>query len=236
MGSAKIALYSKALCCAVIVLAIGSVQPAGAASLLSISGDSVVTIPSNNNLIPTTGTAFEALVPGGGVIVDSDNSGMVPGGAAMFSTTAPNVSLNYNYIGAFAAATNTFSTSGGSFVTTGVPEPVGDSTAQPAFDVLQASVGEIQFDFSSTAGDDNTFWVAYLEATNDTPGDFVWEITDTPTNVALILFDDIFPTGDRDFDDLGVVVVATPIPAALPLFTGAIVGLGLIGWRRKARS
>jgi len=220
---------------AAVLLGMGLSQPSQAA-LLSITGDSVIPIPANNNLVPTTGAAYEALVPGGGVIVDSDNSGMVPGGSAMFSTTAPNVTLNYNYIGSFALATNTFSTSGGSFTTTGVPEPVGDSTAQPPFDVLQASAGEIQFDFSSTIGTDTRFWVGYLEATSDTPGSYVWEITDTPTNVALLLFDDFFTDGDKDFDDLGVVVVATPIPAALPLFAGAMVGLGLIGWRSRRRT
>lgn len=229
--------FTVAASAAAVLLGIGFSQPSQAA-LLSITGDSVIPIPANNNLIPTTGAAYEALVPGGGVIVDSDNSGMVPGGSAMFSTTAPNVTLSYNYIGSLALAINTFSAGGGSFTTTGVEEPVGDSTAQPPFDVVQASAGEIQFDFSSTIGTDTRFWVGYLEATSDTPGSYVWEITDTPTDVALLLFDDFFTDGDKDFDDLGVVVVASPVPlpAALPLFAAAMVGLGLIGWRSKSRT
>jgi hypothetical protein len=34
----------------------------------------------------------------------------------------------------------------------------------------------------------------------------------------------------------GAIQVVTPIPAALPLFATGLVGLGLLGWRRKKKA
>jgi hypothetical protein len=41
--------------------------------------------------------------------------------------------------------------------------------------------------------------------------------------------------GTVDFDIAFTPVAATPIPATLPLFVSALGGIGLVGWRRRAR-
>ena len=47
----------------------------------------------------------------------------------------------------------------------------------------------------------------------------------------------IFPEAvlPRSFD-YGFASVTTPLPATLPLFAGGLVGLGLLGWRRKRKA
>ena len=41
---------------------------------------------------------------------------------------------------------------------------------------------------------------------------------------------------DYAFSNVGSFLVATPLPAALPLFATGLGGLGLLGWRRKRKS
>ena len=236
---------------AAVLWAVGGGQPANAASLLSITGASDLPVPANNDLVPTPNAAFEGLVPLGGVIDDRDASGLFWSAGTQVSTTANNVTLSYNYIGSLAAAINVFSTSGGSFTTPGLSESAGgDSTPQASFSVSQALAGLVDFSFSSGSGGASvgnvagnnaagsgaiTFSAAYLELQEAPGGGVLWEITDTPTNFVLLLLDDSGAGADADYDDLGVVLVATPIPAALPLLGTALVGLALLGWRRRYR-
>jgi hypothetical protein len=117
---------------AAILWAVGSGQPANAASLLSISAASdLAAVPANNDLVPTSDPAFQALVPLGGIIDDLDSSGLFAASRTQLLTTADNVTLSYNYIGSLAAATNVFSTSGGSFTTAGLAESAGWRPAWP---------------------------------------------------------------------------------------------------------
>jgi hypothetical protein len=50
--------------------------------------------------------------------------------------------------------------------------------------------------------------------------------------VASLSFDPSTTYGDADF----TVFLATPVPAALPLFATGLAGLGLLGWRRKRKA
>jgi hypothetical protein len=234
-----------------IALTIGSSQTANAASLLSISGGSDLVLSPNSDLVPTPNPAFQELAPLAVVIDDADYSGLFARGGAQLSTTADNVTLSYDYIGSFAGATNSFNAPGGSFTTLGLDEGVGgDSTARPDFSVTQALAGLVGFGFSTSldgSSVDNavannpagagaiTFAASYLELREGEEG-VLWEISDTPTNAVLLLLDDSGAGSDSDYDDLGVVLVATPIPASLPLFGTALVGLWLLGWRWKMRS
>lgn len=221
-------------------------QSAEAAPLLSISGASDLPVPGNNDLVPTPNAAFRSLVPLGGII-DADASGLFWSQGAQVSTTAANVSLSFNYIGSLASATNTFMTPGGAFTTPGLDETDGgDAFARPAITVNQALPDVIDFGYATTVngaivangGNDSAgggtinFLAAYLEPQRG-GGDVVWEITDTPSNAVLLLLDDGGAGPDLDYDDLGVVLVATPIPAALPLFVAALVSLGLMRWWGK---
>jgi len=232
-----------------LVGTVGLSQPASAASLLSITGGSDLAVPATNDLVPTPNPAFQALVPLGGVIADTDGSGLFWDQGAQLSTTADNVTLSFNYIGSFGSATNTFSAGGGSFTTLGLDETVGgDFTAQPGFDLVQALPGLIDFSFASTFDNGSVsnitgnnpagsgqinYLAAYLELVEGGGGGVLWELSDTPTNVVLLLLDDAGAGPDSDYDDLGVVVVATPIPAAFPLFGTALVGFGIMGWQRR---
>lgn len=234
---------------AALVLALGVTSGQSAlAALFSISGTNDQPLSARNDLIPTPNPAFQALVPGGGIIADPDNSGLFSSGGARLSTTAGNVTITYDYIGSFAEAMNVFDAVNGSFMNSGKgEEDGGDSTPQPSIRDVQASAGPVDFTLSTNLNGgmsvDNLsggnpvgsglvgYLMSYL-APDGTFGD--WKLTSEPTNVMLILMDD----GGRgleagDYDDLGVVAFATPLPAALPLMVTALVGLGLMTWRRN---
>ena len=49
-------------------------------------------------------------------------------------------------------------------------------------------------------------------------------------------FDNVGSRSYRASLTVAAVVAATPVPAALPLFASALVGLGFFGWRRKKAS
>jgi hypothetical protein len=46
----------------------------------------------------------------------------------------------------------------------------------------------------------------------------------------------VTPARATDVDACAVVIGATPIPAALPLFASGLGALGFIGWRRKRKA
>jgi hypothetical protein len=59
-----------------------------------------------------------------------------------------------------------------------------------------------------------------------------------PTDIQLV-FDTTMSGGEGfsfDFSIHGIDPVATPLPGALPLFASGLVGLGLLGWRRKKKA
>jgi hypothetical protein len=54
--------------------------------------------------------------------------------------------------------------------------------------------------------------------------------------VADVFSGTIGNTGVIDFGPAPVLVAATPLPAALPLFATGLGALGLLGWRRKRKA
>jgi hypothetical protein len=59
-----------------------------------------------------------------------------------------------------------------------------------------------------------------------------------PTDIEL-LFDAMMSGGEGfsfDYSIRGIDPVATPLPTSLPLFATGLVGLGLLGWRRKRKA
>lgn len=238
-----------AVTAAVFAVVLGTFGPARAA-LLSIGGSGDQPLPASvNDLIPTPTEDFQDLIPGGGVIVDSDASGLFSSGGSILSTTAANVVITYTYIGSFAEAKNVFNAGGQTFVNAGIGErDGGDSMPQPSINVVQAAAGPVDFEFSTNldgggsvnnlsgnnpfAGGLPSYLMSYLEPDGE-DGD--WKLTTAPTNVVLVLFDDAGRGEDaNDYDDLGVVAIATPVPASLPLFAGALGGLAIMVWRRRA--
>jgi hypothetical protein len=234
-----------------VLFILGCLQPARAA-LFSISGLNDEPLPGTlNDLIPTPNAEFRALVPGGGAIADPDLSGLFTSGGAQLSTTAANVAITYDYIGSFAEASNIFTTGGASFRNSGVGERGGgDAVAQPRIEVVQPVPGPVDFAFSTSiyggssvaniagnnpvGGGAVNYLMAYLEP-RGVGGD--WKLTGTAGSVVLILFDDGGRGPDRnDYDDLGIIAIAAPLPASLPLFAAALGGLGLMAWRRRANT
>lgn len=235
----------------VVALLIGGAKPAQAA-FFSISGIGDQPLPASlNDLIPTPDADFQALVPGGGVIVDPDGGELFWSGGATLSTTAADVAITYNYIGSFAEATNVFSAGGLTFQNSGVGEDGGgDSMPRAPIHAFQALAGPVDFAFSTSldggssvgniAGNNavGSGFVNYLMSYLEPAGvDGDWKLTSAPGNAVLILFDDAGKGPDRnDYDDLGVIAIATPLPASLPLFAAALGGLGLMVWRRTTKN
>ncbi len=121
-------------------------------------------VPANNDLVPTSDPAFAGLVPLGGIIDDLDASGLFGAARTQLLTTANNFTLSYNYIGSLAAASNVFSTSGGSFTTPGLSRKRGwrshaagkfRNQARPVWSICprvrRASVGNVAVTMPRTA-------------------------------------------------------------------------------------
>lgn len=244
-------IFHAAASVGMFALVLGCFVPARAA-LISLSGLGDQPLPASvNELIPTPGPDFQALVPGGGVIGNPDFSGLFSSGGAQLSTTAGNVTITYDYIGSFAEATNVFNAGSGTFENSGIGETGGgDFSPQVPITVVQEVAGLVDFGFSTSLNGGSSvgnlsgnnavgsglisYLMSYLEPDG---GGGDWKLTSDPTNVVLILFDDAGKGPDaNDFDDLGVIAIATPLPPALPIFAAALGGLVLMVWRRKQKS
>jgi hypothetical protein len=219
-----------------MVVAAGLAQPASAA-LLSISGGSSEVIPTVNNVVGPAGVG----TPG--------TSQYIVGGA--LSTTANSVTLTYYDLGSESGWTTQLVTQNlsdnddfdvGSGVNLPLPgELIGSE--------LQVNAGLVKLDFNCVAGQCGTpkpvglvsnqglfpptngasIAFAYLD-----PASF--QIVAQATDVVLFLLDDGGAGPDDNHDDYAGIVVATPVPAALPLFLTALGGAGLLGRRRQRRT
>ena len=52
-------------------------------------------------------------------------------------------------------------------------------------------------------------------------------------NLTLVTFSGVFDAALTNIEVNDPFTVATPLPTALPLFASGLIGLGLLGWRRK---
>ena len=56
-------------------------------------------------------------------------------------------------------------------------------------------------------------------------------------NIIQLSFNEIIGGGDGfAFDYAAISPIITPLPTTLPLFASGLVGLGLLGWRRKRKA
>lgn len=240
-----------AVSAAALALAVGATGPARAAPF-SMSGTADQPLPVFlNDLIPTRRADFQDLVAAGGIIRDPDVSTVFSSGEAQLLTAAEHVAITYTYTGSFAEAVNVFHAGGLMFQNSGVGERVGgDAAPQRTIEIVQAAAGPVAFAFSSSLNGGSSvinlsgsntvggglanYLMAYLEP-NGTDGE--WRLINGATQAVLILADDTgWGPDSNDYDDLGIVVIAAPIPASLPLFAAALCGLGLMMLRRKPNS
>jgi hypothetical protein len=179
-----------------------------------------------------------------------DNAGL--------STTQNDVKLTFYFLGSESGFNNTLNLGGpGGGTHTEVdnpPYPASWPGSLVIGPVTQASAGSVDMFFTSSGfsrklepglGDTSkSIAFAYLANTSGAT------ISATPTDIVLFALDDSGSRADDDYDDyVGYIkaerplapatlaapvvpVMPTPIPAALPLFATAMVGLGLLGRRR----
>ena len=56
-------------------------------------------------------------------------------------------------------------------------------------------------------------------------------------NIIQLSFNEMIGGGDGfAFDYAAISPIITPLPTTLPLFASGLVGLGLLGWRRKRKA
>ena len=176
---------------------------------------------------------------------------------AKLSTTVNDVKLTFHFGGSESGFDNTLN-AGGQTHTEADKSPASWPGSLAINPVTQDLKGSVDMFFTSSGfseqlkpglGDESkSIAFAYLANTSGA-------ISDSPTDIVLFALDDGGSTADGDYDDYVGYVVAegpltegplapatlaapvatvmpTPIPAALPLFVTAMVGLGLLGRRR----
>lgn len=232
----RCALGTVSAAAAALALVAGLAQPANAA-LLSITGGSTTVIPAVNNVVGAAGVGTTGVSQ---YIVDG-----------LLSTTASNVTLTYYDLGSESGWTTQLVTQNltdaddfDSGVGLHLPVP-GELVGSE----LQVNAGSVKLDFTCLAGlcgspkpvnlvsnqglfaptNGASIAFAYLD-----PATF--QITGQATDVVLFLLDDGGAGPDDNHDDYVGVLVATPVPAALPLFLTALAGAGALGRRRARRT
>lgn len=173
----------------------------------------------------TSGTIVKPL-PGN---FDLNLFGVTAGHSAKFANPAGSglgisgpARLTFTYLGKEAAYNNTFEFDGITRFTNasgGSPFTVIQAAAASLLDFAFTSNGSAQLKNGHGAVSNASIALVMLSATK-----------------YLLLFNDN-ATVDADFDDMGVLVEASPVqlPAALPLLAGGLGFLGAISWSRKRR-
>lgn len=171
------------------------------------------------------------------------------------SSTVPNYSVTWYFLGLEAANANTLTIS----VPTTTFGPVGNTNENcstcgsssnynsltPFATSNGTAAGVISAIFKDTTTNTSfvngtTLTALMLAYVNPTYVGGVlkgWTVSTIPTDWFAIGFNDN-GSRDGDYDDLMVVghVSAVPLPAALPLFATGLAALGLLGWRRKRKA
>jgi hypothetical protein len=204
----------------------------------------------------TNGTSFDT--PSGNNVLGSGTTLL---DNATLATTEDDVTLTFYFLGSESGYKNTLNVDGGTH-TEADKYPAswpGSSVVGP---VTQASAGPVDLFFTSSGFSgqlepgqvDTSKSIAFAYLANTSGA-----ISTTPTDIVLFALDDGGARSDADYDDYVGYVVAdgpvaegsltaatlaapvaervvpvapTPIPAALPMFVTAMMGLGLIGRRR----
>lgn len=216
-----------ALAGAALALTVGFGANADAA-LFSLSGGTPYTTSN-------AGANKNDVIGGGFTLLDN----------AVLTTTAPNVTLSFYLLGAESGYVNLLTTDFGSQAeANGAPPtfPFGFPGTY-LFGGTQVAAGVVKTDFTSsgysgTIGNGAPLLnglgqeigsVAFAYLTDLT----TFAISATPTNFILFALDDGGAGPDDNHDDYMGVIVATPIPAALPLFLTALAGSGLLARRGR---
>jgi hypothetical protein len=177
------------------------------AALLSLSGGTANTIPSNFN----TG-AFPAIP---GIVTGTPITEYGPSDTGGLSVSDP-ASLRFEFLGKDAGYTNTFGVTGLGTLFSTATATVGDATS--------AAVGSgIVPLFFHTSGGSAT---AAFDDPNSIPSPLSIAFADLHDGSFLALFND-GGGGDKDFNDMivRVSVSAVPLPAAAWLLISAVLGL-----------
>jgi len=125
------------------------------------------------------------------------------------------------YLGKIFGPASFGSGSTGHFASSGSLNPVGISMAQGPGNIFDEIVVPHGYVSDTVLSDSSTFSNATFAGLGVTPGVYVWT----------------WGTGaDQSFTLEVGSQVATPLPAALPLFATGFAFAGLLGWRRKRRA
>jgi hypothetical protein len=215
----------------VVALAAGTaLAPVGAdAALLSLTDGTPFKTSSKNDVVESGTTLL-------------DN--------ATLSTTQNNVKLTFHFLGSESGFKNTLNV-GGEKHTEADKYPASWSESSVVGPVTQASAGPVDMFFTSSG-----FSGELEPGQGDISKSIAFAYLAEDENTVLFALDDGGRKAgkkgsktDHDYDDyVGYIVAApltsapvseappltpTPVPAALPMFVTAMVGLGLIGRRRK---
>ncbi|WP_037492548.1 VPLPA-CTERM sorting domain-containing protein [Sneathiella glossodoripedis] len=187
------------------------------AATLSIVGGTSVNLPGNFSESPLAATGLQV----GDTVTAFDSSNSSSEGLALSGSTQ----VRFEYLGKEAGYTNRAIELGGFGILFNTnTASVGDSVTVT---LSPNANGLLPFKFSTSGGGTpadaengnitNPLAIAFSSITN---------------NSVVALFGD--GAGDHDFDDMAIRISVVPLPPALLLFGGALIGLGWIGRRRKA--
>jgi hypothetical protein len=193
-----------------------AVSAANAATLSFVGGTSV-NLPGNFSEGPLSQTGLQV----GDTVTAFDSSNTSSEGLALSGTTR----VRFEYLGKEAGYTNRAIELGGLGILFNTnTASVGDSVTVT---LSPNANGLLPFKFSTSGGGTpadaengnitNPLAIAFSSITN---------------NSVIALFGD--GAGDHDFDDMAIRISVVPLPPALLLFGGALLGLGWVGRKRKA--
>jgi hypothetical protein len=214
----------KSFIAAAAFVAVALTTSVATAAGLGISGGNDFVL-SNFDLTPTTGLEdgdtikrFTRYTSGGGIVYGTPTT------------------LKFEYLGSEASHDNTFVDTSGDGHTDVFNN--GSSAVGDMYTTVALSDGLLEFEFE-TEYDVCIFIFCFdikKEAENDGSIDHGLSIgffKDADGSL-IALFGD--GAGDSDMDDMAIRISVVPVPAALPLFGAALIGMGFLARRRKQKA
>jgi len=220
----------KSAAIAVAVLAFGSLN--ASASTLSIVGGSVDQLESTFDLTSVTGLANDGTVDV--TVFDSSNS------SAEGLFIAADANVTYTFLGKEAGFINwSFSDLTGTNETFSTDTAsIGDNETVPYSSTIANTPDLLPFSFASNQGTPSLL-DDLLAANGDITNPLYMAFYEISAQMVIAFFGD--GTGDRDFDDMVILITtngqttAVPLPAPLLLLLSGLFGLGFLGrFRSKA--